>query len=292
MSQWLGFEIAKVKIRCNNEQNDIMQQELPYTNFKMDLETVDISLYYKICKKLPNPQGKLIYQDERNQIYSSSMILRYIGNYSKRDSLMIAESCIQYDESDKRKYEIYLVEERGLSTKTLFRGMGLEFLMAVNRRIMLHSSFIVWKGKGIVFTAPPGTGKSTQAELWKKYRQGTEIINGDRSILACDSSDEIPMVYSLPFCGSSKIALNKNVPLGAIVVLRQGKTNKIQRLAKREAVSFIFSECTISPWDKECMENTLDVLLDIVQRIPVYYFSCLPCSSAVDVLEYSLKSDW
>lgn len=177
-----------------------------------------------------------------------------------------------------------------MTMRMLFRGMGLEFLMALNRRVILHSSYIAWKGKGIVFSAPSGTGKSTQAELWRKHRPGTEIINGDRSILTCERG--IPEVYGLPLCGSSGIAVNKSFPLGAVVVLRQAKTNTVRRLGVREAVSLIYSECGLSLWDRDAAANVLDVVSEIAESVPVYCLSCLPHSSAVDAMERALRKDF
>lgn len=155
---------------------------------------------------------------------------------------------------------------------------------------ILHSSYIAWKGKGIVFSAPSGTGKSTQAELWRKHRPGTEIINGDRSILTCERG--IPEVYGLPLCGSSEIAVNKRFPLGAVVVLRQAKTNTVRRLGVREAVSLIYSECGLSLWDRDAAANVLDVVSEIAESVPVYCLSCLPHSSAVDAMERALREDF
>ena len=44
--------------------------------------------------------------------------------------------------------------------------------------ILLHSSLIDWKGRGLMFLGPSGIGKTTQAELWNQYRDAL-IINGD-----------------------------------------------------------------------------------------------------------------
>ena len=51
-----------------------------------------------------------------------------------------------------------------------------------NRIIHLHSSYIIYHDKAILFTGPSGIGKTTQAELWRDY-QGAEIINGDVTLI-------------------------------------------------------------------------------------------------------------
>ena len=54
------------------------------------------------------------------------------------------------------------------------------FNVWITRRKMLlfHSSIIKFWNQGIMFLGPSGIGKTTQAELWKKYRDAL-IINGD-----------------------------------------------------------------------------------------------------------------
>ena len=42
---------------------------------------------------------------------------------------------------------------------------------------ILHASYVVRDGKALLFSAPSGTGKSTQAEFWHT-RRGCDIING------------------------------------------------------------------------------------------------------------------
>ena len=292
MNSKLNFKIAGLVIQCDSVQNELIYMEQPYTDFLTDpAEQADILIRYRVCAEFPQADGHLCYEDRRNRVYESCGRLRcYAGNYNKISDFRGAISCLQYRETDRNHYELLLKKESSLTMRMLFRGMGLEFLMALNRRVILHSSYIAWKGKGIVFSAPSGTGKSTQAELWRKHRPGTEIINGDRSILTCERG--IPEVYGLPLCGSSGIAVNKSFPLGAVVVLRQAKTNTVRRLGVREAVSLIYSECGRSLWDRDAAANVLDVVSEIAESVPVYCLSCLPHSSAVDAMERALREDF
>ena len=292
MNSKLNFKIAGLVIQCDSVQNELIYMEQPYTDFLTDpAEQADILIRYRVCAEFPQADGHLCYEDRRNRVYESCGRLRcYAGNYNKISDFRGAISCLQYRETDRNHYELLLKKESSLTMRMLFRGMGLEFLMALNRRVILHSSYIAWKGKGIVFSAPSGTGKSTQAELWRKHRPGTEIINGDRSILTCERG--IPEVYGLPLCGSSGIAVNKSFPLGAVVVLRQAKTNTVRRVGVREAVSLIYSECGLSLWDRDAAANVLDVVSEIAESVPVYCLSCLPHSSAVDEMERALKREF
>ena len=233
-------------------------------------------------------QMQSIYGDERSRIYENSGEIYYLKGDFMRDKCRRHSwnSCLHYTLPSPDTYDIYFSSPPH-SEKVIFNAMCLDLIMAHHNRVILHSAYITYHGEGIVFTAPSGTGKSTQAALWANSHDDVEIINGDRSILSCDEGR--PMVHGLPFSGTSGICKNVSAPLRAAVVLRQGRENRIRRLEQAEAVRLLLSECAVSPWDSEGTKNILDLLIRITEQIPVYYFSCLPDQSAVRVLEEVLE---
>lgn len=158
--------------------------------------------------------------------------------------------------------------------------LQLEIFLAAYDGILLHSSFISANGKGILFSAPSGTGKSTQADLWVKY-ENADILNGDRA--AIRRIDGKWYAFGLPYAGSSKIFRNESVPLAAIVILRQAKENRIRRLAPSEAWKALYSETTAHIWDKAFISRTLTLLEALASQVPVYMLECLPDKGAVDL---------
>ena len=118
--------------------------------------------------------------------------------------------------------------------KTVLNSLAVEHLGAQNGGIVLHSSFVEYNKKGILFTAPSDTGKSTRTNLWHKHR-GAGIINGDRSAICATEGGIVS--YGTPFAGSSNICLKKILPLAAVVCLKQAPQNHIRRLvgARRSA---------------------------------------------------------
>ena len=158
--------------------------------------------------------------------------------------------------------------------------LQLETLLAAYDGILLHSSFISANGKGILFSAPSGTGKSTQADLWVKY-ENADILNGDRA--AIRRINGTWSAFGLPYAGSSFIFRNESAPLAAIVILRQAKENKIRRLMPSEAWKALYSETTAHIWDRDFISRTLSLLESLASEVPVYMLECLPDKGAVDI---------
>lgn len=147
---------------------------------------------------------------------------------------------------------------------------------------LLHASYIDWNGKAILFTAPSGTGKSTQADLWGKYR-GSRLLNGDRTAVMV--TEQGVFAHGVPFCGSSGVNENVTLPIAAIVALSQAPTTTICRIRGLQAFRLIWEGCTVNHWDRQDMSACMDRVSNVVQRIPVYHLACTPDESAVSTLE-------
>ena len=66
------------------------------------------------------------------------------------------------------------------SLGNLLRFLPMRTILQKHGVVFLHASQIAVRNKGILFTAPSGTGKTTPARLWEKYRQA-DIICNDRT---------------------------------------------------------------------------------------------------------------
>ena len=191
----------------------------------------------------------------------------------------------------KNHYEVrYLKEKENYIeySRNLLEIINIEQILNNFNAFILHSSFIKWKNKGILFSAPSGTGKSTQADLWEKY-ENAEIINGDKAGIR--KMDGRWMAYGLPFAGTSGIYKNKKAEISHIIVLRQGKENKLTRLSPRDAFIKLYSETVVHTWDKEFQENIINMITDVVQNVQIYQYECLPDKSAVDFLKEQIIKD-
>ena len=177
-------------------------------------------------------------------------------------------------------YQVHIIHRNTLDGVNPMIFVELSEFMIRYNAMILHSSLISCQGKGLVFTAPSGTGKSTQADLWKKYR-GAEILNGDRSVIRREDGYRC---YGSPYAGSSSIYENKCTDLTAIVVLRQAKENKLRRIRGKEAYLCLLSEMSLSPVSRETVEKQSQWLLELIGAVPIYLLECLPDEGAVDLL--------
>lgn len=232
--------------------------------------------------------------DELPYIPAQNAIFEQARLYTKRGENVIMHmlrtrsyppyACTVQDQ-ERNRFDCYLLK----GNEAMFRYsrhfsdlIGMETVFLQFSALMLHASFIRWRGQGILFTAPSGTGKSTQAKLWEKYEQA-ETINGDRA--GVRSEFDGWKAYGLPYAGSSGIYRNESVPLKAIIVLRQAEKNTIRRLTVTEAWKPLYPETVIHRWDKEFTEQVLDLLIQLVSQIPVYLLECQPNLGAVDLVK-------
>lgn len=161
-------------------------------------------------------------------------------------------------------------------------------LIDLPRRIMayggvfLHASYISVDGRAILFTAPKQVGKSTQAALWKTHRQA-QIINGDRALL--QKIDGVWCACGSPYCGTSDICLNRELPIRAIVILSQAEENTARRVDARKALAALLDGCTFDSWDAVQVEKVMDIFDEILKEIPFYQLACTPDERAVKALE-------
>ena len=58
---------------------------------------------------------------------------------------------------------------------------------------------------------------------------GADILNGDLNLLGLENG--IPILYGIPWCGTSGISSTKRVPLGGIFFLKQAARDKIEFLS-------------------------------------------------------------
>ena len=162
---------------------------------------------------------------------------------------------------------------------------ALYYILKKQEAILIHSSAIKYKDKGILFIAKSGTGKSTQARLWKQYEDIVQI-NDDKNILM--EEDGKLMIYGNPWSGKSVIDENIKVELTDLIFIYQNKENVIRNLTKREQMLLLLPQITNSSFMYD--KNKWDRLTNKLLLIDAKYLGCTISQEAVETLKNSLEA--
>lgn len=147
--------------------------------------------------------------------------------------------------------------------------------------VSLHASCVVLHGQSVLFTAPAGTGKSTQASLWRE-KLHAEILSGDRPLLRFLPNEL--RAYGVPWDGKEQIFIQDSRPVRAIVEVRQAKRNSVRQLSRDQAFRLLLNQCFIPVWDDNAEFHLLHTLRYISDRVPFYRLFCLPDEDAAELL--------
>lgn len=182
-----------------------------------------------------------------------------------------------------------LIDQRALPRLKWDRNLvglfSLEHYCLQYQAFILHASYIVHQNQAILFTAPSGTGKSTQADLWAKY-ENAEIINGDRVLIYYNGTKW--MAAGFPVCGSSTFCENQTAPIKTIICLAQSKQNILTSLSPIEALKKIYSQAFVNNWNAEDCRRITKLIISLVQEVPIYNYSCTKEKDAVSYLEKNI----
>lgn len=236
-----------------------------------------------LIDKLPVPDGKVIVERSDIKVFQS-------GNREHRllgvRGQSVFYACYQEISEDSANIYLNIHAIHDLNIDPVFCSLfALERRMIQKSALILHCAYIEYQGKAILFSAPSETGKTTQAELWKKH-VGSSIINGDKALIK--KSNSYWTAGGWPVCGTSDICINKTMPILAIVMLSQSKQNKIMRLKPKEAFMLLYGQLTINRWHLEHGIKGINVAEQIVQEIPVFHLGCTISEEAVTVLKTTL----
>lgn len=195
-------------------------------------------------------------------------------------------ACYQENAADHALISVKCEKLDSLSIDTMFVSLlALERRMIERDSMVLHSAYVHYKGKAILFSAPSGTGKSTQAGLWEQYR-GADTVNGDRSLLSCIGG--VWTAQGWPVCGSSRICHLRALPIHAIVMLRQAPENTVRQLHPAQAFAQLYSQITANRWNQAAHLRTIGLIEQLVGQVPVFELGCTISEQAVECLEQAL----
>ena len=252
-------------------------------------ETPEYTYNIIVSDNLPQVEGKIIAQRpdltvfRRETEQGESLESRLIGVKGNPEYY----AC--YREVSGNRAEVTLVRDRiaELHIDPMFTSLlALERRLVKKDSMILHCAYVEYQGEAILFSAPSETGKTTQANLWEKYR-GSRTINGDRSLLG--KIDSRWTAQGWPVCGTSEVCNNEAIPIKAVVMLSQAKENAVERLTPGHAFPLLYSQITVNKWNTPDHIHIMDLIEDFLGNVPVLHLGCTISEEAVTCLEEALR---
>ena len=137
---------------------------------------------------------------------------------------------------------------------------------------LFHGSAVAVDGRGYLFAAKSGTGKSTHARLWQQFLgDRLTYVNDDKPLIRITPQEAL--VYGTPYDGKHHLSSNVTVPLEAVCLLRRGEQNAIHPISAGEAFPRLLQQA-YSPQDRAALQRTVVLLQALTARVRLYELSC------------------
>lgn len=256
-----------------------LRVEERWSLFEASFETAELSFEVCYAARLPAYEGGVCFENERVRVQEAHG--RQLRTYF---DVISGDATVAVEELGNRRHRITVCEDLlpwGCDVADLFIPYGFPHNLPQFGKMLLHCAYVLHEGKAILFTAPSGTGKSTQATLWQKYC-GSVIVNGDRAAIGLENGTVT--AYGLPISGTSPDCKNVTAPVAAIVKLSQAKENRVTRLNDMDAARCLLSGTYLPQEFSRDLPVLFDLAVSIGECVPVFHLECLPEESAVRAL--------
>ena len=287
LPQKFSLSISGLCLQIDTDQR--LEEHASFAPFLTQQETPDFRAVFRRVEQLPPLSEHILHEDECYRVHSDEQG-GYVRSFfdAPRDFTPYAVANYDYDNGIIRIDYLSKGAHCVSQLHNSFFHLGFEAVLVHEGRLCLHASCVETHLGGILFSGVSGIGKSTQADLWCKYRNATQI-NGDRPILS--RTQDGWLAWGSPYAGSSHYHINRSCPVTAIVMLKQAATCSLRKLSVPEAFRAVWAGLPLHSWNRKLMETASDLTLELISTVPVYEFSCTPDEQAVDYLEQELGKE-
>lgn len=137
---------------------------------------------------------------------------------------------------------------------------------------VFHGAAVTVDGRGVVFAAPSGTGKTTHISLLlQAYPDEVKILNGDKPIIRKIGGKWC--LCSTPWAGKEGWRVNEIAPLSAIVLIERATDNSIVKTPPEENFDAIMRQLYL-PRDPEARFMTLSLVDEMAGEVEFYRLRC------------------
>ena len=153
--------------------------------------------------------------------------------------------------------------------RSAFAAVASEALLD-HDRFLMHAVAVRRQDKAYLITAPSGVGKSRQARTLRELYPGEfSIICGDRPVIE-DRGEEGYMVHPSPWNGKEGWHGAGAAPLSAIICLRRGEENRIERLPTRKSAALVYSAVIQTAESEEKVRRIAEITAGILEKTPIW----------------------
>ena len=152
--------------------------------------------------------------------------------------------------------------------------------------LLIHGSAVAVDGKGYLFTAKTGTGKSTHTRLWRQvFGDRAVMVNDDKPFLRF--SPEGIFLCGAPWSGKHGLDTNLTVPLQGICILERGAENAIAPVSADFAADHLRHQCQM-PLDDGSMPLFTALFAQLL-RAPRWRMACTISEDAPKIAYNAMK---
>lgn len=267
-----------LECRLPEELRNMKPFEVPETAGETPLFTLHV------VKDLPAVLAWPLFKTDDGPGFPEITIETYSDGYRFRFSALPGKPVAGIFLADK-DFQLAQLQLTGVDDAfALNNALMLLFAFSSARKgaLEMHASVVMNSGKGYLFLGKSGTGKSTHSSLWIKHIPGTELLNDDNPILKLEA-DGTARVYGSPWSGKTPCYKAMDVPVGAIVRIRQAPENHIQRLSPLQAYASLMASASGFRPFRELAEGWHQTLESLVGKVPCYTLDCLPDQAAAEL---------
>lgn len=273
------YKIAKIKMALDTKEayfHEIMREYL------LGGDEKDMYVKAEIADEIKIPTGCIIQRPKLSVFKENGYTTAY---YSNNQGVYGA---IRFD-SVYSDCALYLLKDAVLDNLDykeigyLLLGMLFNYKLTYFNGVSLHGSAIKFDDDAIIFTAPSGVGKSTQAKLWKqKYGNRVTFINDDKPALRFEDGELY--CYGTPFAGKEHLNGNTEAKVKAIINVVRGDVNKIEKTGKKESIALMLEETARSMLNGNANRNIFTAIEHILSCTPIYKLTCTKQLEAVETV--------
>jgi len=287
------------------ETNAVMQRTYEIGGFQVCLDSIPfhesefLAAFRKECRQ--GSDLRMTVREVRSIPIPNGIAVENVGETTYRDEFARRVRICKNEQKDAILYRVTELEPGSLLAEItskaaaqlgsylVLRWLELPRFFLERDAVFLHASVVRWQGRAILFSGQKQIGKSTQAELWRRFR-GAEVLNGDRALLR--RMDGLWMACGSPFCGTSGICVNGKIPIAAIVLLQKSPYNRIEPVDLKRTFAAFLSGCTFDAQNRMEAEHVLSLAEQIHREVPVFQLCCTPDEKAVLCLEKAMKGEY